>query len=98
MQHLWISPQTLQTKDLRPGLKPLDATLTKNTGGGTGTLLSTRKPAKPYLGYTLPSGGAIARSRQECTADPQRAISHRESARRQSGLFCFDPRIPRLRA
>src|SRR5260370_30972052 len=34
MQHLWITPQVLQTKDLRFRLNLLDATLTKNRGEG----------------------------------------------------------------
>src|SRR5229473_2070044 len=94
MQHLWISPQMLQTKNLRPGLRPLDATLTKNRGGRT--LLSTRKPAKPRLGYTLLSGGTLARSRQKCPADSQRAVSHRESGWRQPRLSRFDARVSRF--
>src|SRR6266702_1087951 len=53
--------------------------------------------ASPQL-YSLLPEGPFARSRQKCSTDSQRAVSHRESARRQPGLSCFDSRIPRLRA
>src|SRR5882762_10697576 len=86
----------LQTKDLRPTLRPLDATLTEN--GGRGTLLSIRNRQSLTSAILSSPGGAFARSRQECPADSQRAVSHRESAGWQPGLSGFDPRIPRLRA
>src|SRR5216684_1139825 len=55
MQHLSISPQMLQTKDLRPVLRPLDATLIEN--GGRSILLSIRAgKASPPLYSLLPEG------------------------------------------
>src|SRR5207245_3997967 len=36
----WIAPQVLQTKDLRAWLSPLDATLTKNQGGGVAIMVN----------------------------------------------------------
>src|SRR5260370_35926803 len=96
MQHLWIYPQTLQTKDLRPALRPLDATLTEN--GGRGTLLSIRNRQTLASAILSSPEGAYARSHQKQPADSQRAVSHRESAGSQSGLFCSYPPISLLRA
>src|SRR5712664_219566 len=58
MQHLWISPQMLQTKDLRPVLKPLDATLTENRGWG-GTLLSIRNRQSRTSAILSSPGGPL---------------------------------------
>src|SRR5467141_4090211 len=67
----------------------------QKTGGG-GYSSVNQKPAKPHLGYTLFSRRALARSRQKCPADSQRAVSHRESGWRQPRLSRFDARVSRF--
>src|SRR5882762_3422937 len=68
--------------------------LQKTGGGGYSSV--NQKPAKPHLGYTLFSRRALARSRQKCPADSQRAVSHRESGWWQPRLSRFDARVSRF--
>src|SRR6267154_961 len=56
MQHLWISPQMLQTRNLRPWLRPLDATLTRNRGWAYSPLNQKTGIASPRLYSLLPEG------------------------------------------
>src|SRR5216684_6353412 len=97
MQHLWIPPQILQTKDLRPALRPLDATLTKNRGWAYSPLNQKTGKASPRLYSLLPEGPLL-----EAAKSVLLILSALFPIVNPLGgspvFFCFDPRIPRLRA